>query len=760
MENEKIISGNENVIQNIYGDNNTTVGVVEGNLTINKVFENLKALENLQASGDIIVGNITQIYQIISNLDNIPKPTGFPQNIPNSSTDKFVGREGELSRLHQQLQCNNEVVIAALEGMGGVGKTELAIQYSLLHLQLRDYPGGIFWLRATEADIGLQIVNFTRTDLGLLPPEDLELLQQVRWCWKHWRDKSTLVVLDDVKNYSNIKPYLPPQPSQFKVLITTRLKLSLAGSLYLSVLPESDALQLLTQLVGEEKVNHELEKATELCQRLGYLPLALQLVGRYLKKRKILLAQMLQRLEEKGLGHPSLVVKENDPTWTLNIKQGVAAAFELSCDQLSKEAKQLGCLLSLFALAPIPWSLVETVNTGQEIEELEEARDDLEDMHLLQGNETYHLHQLIREFFKEKLAQSEQKNLLQNSFCQAMIAVAKQVSESFTQLKIQAIAPTMPHVAEILKNRTMLGNSAFISDDDFCLLFVGIGRFFTNQGLYKEAKLCYENYLSNAKERFGEDSLEVASSQNSLANTYKDLGYYDDAEIYYQQALNLSINKLGDNHLDVATIMNNLALLYSQQNPIKEEEKYNINLYMQTENRYLEARNLFRKSLKIRQFHLRENHPIVAQSLNHLGTLYAGLARYSWRYYSYTTKAERLLKKAFDIRKHTLNVEHPDIGESLNNLACLYTKMYRYSEAESFFFQALALNRRLLGETHPVVALGLWNLGELYVAQYEYNRANSLFQQSLEILHNCLENDHPLIVSARKILEELRYRME
>ena len=104
-----------------------------------------KIFENVRADGNITVGNITQIYQTVSNLGDIPKPTGFPQNIPLSNTDKFVGRERELEHLHQQLQRNNSVVIAAVEGMGGVGKTELAIQYSLLHLQLHTYPGSICW---------------------------------------------------------------------------------------------------------------------------------------------------------------------------------------------------------------------------------------------------------------------------------------------------------------------------------------------------------------------------------------------------------------------------------------------------------------------------------------------------------------------------------------------------------------------------------------------------------------------------------------
>lgn len=135
---------------------------------IQKIFENVEA-------GIIIVEEINQSSQTVTNLGDIPRQTNFTQNIPPTSTDKYVGREKELELLHQKLQRNDEVVIAAVEGMGGIGKTELAIQYSLLHLQRQSYPGGICWLGAREQNIGLQIINFSITDLGLQPREDLEL---------------------------------------------------------------------------------------------------------------------------------------------------------------------------------------------------------------------------------------------------------------------------------------------------------------------------------------------------------------------------------------------------------------------------------------------------------------------------------------------------------------------------------------------------------------------------------------------------------
>ena len=68
----------------------------------------------------------------------------IPENIPPSNSIAFVGRDKQLAELHQLLQQNRQVVIAAINGMGGVGKTELAIQYAGQHLA--DYPGGICWI--------------------------------------------------------------------------------------------------------------------------------------------------------------------------------------------------------------------------------------------------------------------------------------------------------------------------------------------------------------------------------------------------------------------------------------------------------------------------------------------------------------------------------------------------------------------------------------------------------------------------------------
>ncbi len=727
-----------------------------------------KIFENNRVEGNITVRDITQIYQTVDNLRDIPKPTGFPQNIPNSNTDKFIGRARELEHLHQQLQRNNEVVIAAVKGMGGVGKTELAIQYSLLHLHSHTYPGGICWLRAREEDIGLQIIGFARINLGLQPPEDLDLPERVRWCWQRWQHPgNTLVVVDDVKNYPHIKPYLPPQSSQFKVLITTRLKLDDRGSLFLEVLQEEDALLLLTQLVGEEKVTQESTKAKELVQRLGYLPLALQLVGRYVKKRKISLTEMLRRLEEKGLGHPSLEVKENDPTWTSDIKRGVAAAFELSWEELSESATELGCLLSLFANAPIPWLLVESAAAEKDPEELEDARVELENLHLLVGEDTYLLHQLIREFLRNKQKNLASGDSQKSSFCQAMVEVAKEIPDTANQNQITALTPDIPHLAEVAQNQIDA-----VSDENLFWVFKGLGWFYQGQGLYALAQPWLEQCVSVVQSRLGEEHPSVAASYNNLALLYKFQGRYTEAEPLYIKALELSQRLLGEEHPSVAASYNNLAGLYYSQGRYTEAEplfikalelsqrllgdehpdvasSYNnlANLYY-SQGRYTEAEPLLIKALELMQRLLGEEHPDVASSYNNLAFLYKSQGRY--------TEAEPLYIKALELMQRLLGDEHPSVATSYNNLANLYSDQGRYTEAEPLYIKALELYQRLLGEEHPNVATSYNNLANLYNSQGRYTEAEPLYIKALEIAERSLGENHPNTISIRENLNNLR----
>ncbi|MBX9256868.1 tetratricopeptide repeat protein, partial [Desmonostoc muscorum CCALA 125] len=507
---------------------------------------------------------------------------------------EFVGREKDLQNLHQLLQENEQVAIAAVAGMGGVGKTELALQYARNHRET--YKGGICWLLAKSGDVGIQVVQFAKSVLDLKLPEGLDVLAQVQYCFRHWREGDVLLVLDDVGEYQQVKPYLPSSSSRFKVLITTRQYLGASiQELSLDVLQPEAALELLKSFLKEtpQRIEQELAVANQLCEWLGYLPLGLELVGRYLKRKVDLsLTEMLRRLEKKRLEQPALDKPEGDMT----AQRGVLAAFELSWQELNDDDKQLGCLLSLFAPAPIPWDLVEQCLPEEDEEELEEIRDDkLLNLHLLQRKDkgVYQLHPLLREFFQYKLTGLEHAEELKRSLCQVMVAVAKDIPFSPTLEQITNVTSAIPHLAEVANHLIQ-----YVSDDDLIKPFIGNAWFYNGQGLYDKAAPWYEQCLEISKKRLGEEHPSVATSLNNLAELYESQGRYSEAELLFQQALALRRKLLGEEHPDVASSLNNLAALYDSQG------------------RYSEAEPLYQQALALRRKLLGEEHPDVASSLN------------------------------------------------------------------------------------------------------------------------------------------------
>ena len=270
-----------------------------------------------------------------------------------------------MQQLHGLLQDGSRVAIAAVSGMGGIGKTELAWQYATFHREQNTYPAGIWWLFVREIDLASQVLQ-KALRMGIQPPDTLHNLEErLQFCYEEWAKKTSgnaLLVLDDVNDYRAVQRLLPRNP-RFKVLLTARQFVPPpVGCLPLKVLKPEAALNLLRRTAGDWPGNRlglnidaQLEDAEALCQWLDYLPLGIELVGRYLRRKRALsLAEMLQRLQSQRLEARALREAEAGMT----ARRGVAAAFELSWAELKPPARTLGCLLSVFAQAPIPWELV------------------------------------------------------------------------------------------------------------------------------------------------------------------------------------------------------------------------------------------------------------------------------------------------------------------------------------------------------------------------------------------------------------------
>lgn len=367
-----------------------------------------------------------------------------------------MGRVDELERLQEILRSSSSAAIAVVSGMGGLGKTQLAAKYAAENKA--EYPGGICWLNGRASDLAVQIIYKAEFDLHL-PGLDAakERLQEsaaiAKWCWDHWLPKEpTLIVVDDVADWAEVRSLMPVE-SRFRVLVTTRQRdlLPQQHTIALKRLEPEKARSLLAALEEVGRVEDDRAFADRICAGLGYLPLAIELVGSYLRRdRHLTLSEVWERLRSNGVRDEVL---ERSPQYEMAAELGVRAAFDLTWETIEPEGKRVARLLSYFGLDWIPWELAERVMQRVEGEEYRfgkwKAR--LENASLVEFEPERigdcRLHPLIQSFLRDQPEEEE----IRSAFVKEMIAIASEMPQDPTTNQVNQFKGLELHVQEISK---------------------------------------------------------------------------------------------------------------------------------------------------------------------------------------------------------------------------------------------------------------------------------------------------------------------
>ena len=212
-----------------------------------------------------------------------------------------IGREKALIQLREQLINGRQTSIghaAGFQGMGGVGKTQLAIEYA--HRYKQHYPKGVIWLTADQ-DINPQLIECAKKANWVAnTSEDKDSLAIAIHRITSYND--CLIIFDNVETIQDIKPYLPNVTASPHLLLTSRNNITGFATLNLDSLNNDSALTLLCNEAGQNQnqlSKSELDAANKLCHQLGHLPLALEIAGAHIKHRKrYTFANYLQTYEQ------------------------------------------------------------------------------------------------------------------------------------------------------------------------------------------------------------------------------------------------------------------------------------------------------------------------------------------------------------------------------------------------------------------------------------------------------------------------------
>ncbi|GAA1953317.1 tetratricopeptide repeat protein [Catenulispora subtropica] len=334
-------------------------------------------------------------------------PVGVLRQLP-AHLATFTGRDAELARLWDAVTAHDgdtapTVVISAIEGMGGVGKTQLAVRVAHMLVQEGRY-----------ADLQL-FVNLRGFDAEREPTDPSEVLdaflralevpaQQIPAGLDEraamFRDRvhgrHAVIVLDNAADEDQIRDLVPASPTCL-VLVTSRrslIGLEHADLHVLDVFTPAEGVALLRRVAGADRVDAEPEAAAAIVEACGRLPLAVALAASRLRSRP---AWTLEHLESRLRAGGATALGAGD--------RGPRAVFDLSLQGLDPPERRLFTLLGLF---PGPDFTAESAAAlaGLAVAEAGRLLEELLDEHLLEQRtmDRFEFHDLLRAHAAERAA--------------------------------------------------------------------------------------------------------------------------------------------------------------------------------------------------------------------------------------------------------------------------------------------------------------------------------------------------------------------
>ncbi|WP_151729611.1 tetratricopeptide repeat protein [Thermogemmatispora aurantia] len=622
--------------------------------------------------------------------------------IPLPPPVRLVGRDAELQRIKGRLFAGEAVALSALNGLPGVGKTSLAV--ALAHdPEVRAYfKDGILWAALGPRPNMTGLLSRWGALLGLPATEVAGLTSLEAWA-RALRTaigpRRMLLVIDDAWRIEEALA-LKVGGAQCAHLLTTRFahvatEFAVEGAAAITELGEEDSVQLL-RLLAPTAVEQEPERVRVLVRAVGGLPLALTLIGNYLRKesyagqvRRIRAA--LQRLSDArvrlGLteSRGPVEVHSSLPGEPVLSLQSVIA---VSDEQLSQAARSALYALSVFP--PKPASFSEEAALAVAACSTDEL-DALVDAGLLESNggDRYLLHQVIADYARTRL-EAQGEEAVQAPFARLMEYAIDYAEEHRTDYELlereSAVIVAGLEAAYMLGRQVELVRGA-----------VTFAPFLLVRASYGVAELWLQRAQAAAQalgDQHGMTGVLLYRGQIALRQ-----GDYAAAERYYQEGLQLA-RALGDQER-ICALLTDLGTVSWRRGEYARAEEY-----------LQEGLGLARQI---------GNKERLCEVLETLGALEARQGNYG--------QADMYLREGLALAREIRDRER--ICAVLINLGASAFEQGRFSRARECYLEGLALAREI--GLREWISLLLNNLGDVAAEQGDYSLAEKFFTEGLEL---------------------------
>ncbi|MBL7498462.1 tetratricopeptide repeat protein, partial [Frankia sp. CN7] len=628
-------------------------------------------------------------------------------SLPWERNRHFTGREPELSELRSRLVGDGvtATVPRALHGLGGVGKTQLAVQYAYRHASDYDL---VWWIPAEDPALALAALAALADRVGVAVPgqaeesarEVVDLLRQGQR-FPHW-----LLILDNAAEPADLYGLLSAAGGGGHVLVTTRDPAwsRLAGLVEVDVLPRDRAVALLRERVPRLSEG----EAGRIAATVADLPLALEQAGAWLAETGTpaqeyvdLLGQRVSAVMARG------VPADHAP---------VAATWTIALRTLDEPAVLLARLWALFGPEPIPVGLIRPGVAGLLPEPLASAaRDPLEFrdavgrlartaiVRLVAGDMVV-MHRLVQAVLRDDTPDALRPGLREAA--RRLIAHGRP-DDSAAPAGWGRYAQLYPHALA-----TDLVDADTAEARDLTMALVSALR---NQGDYPNSRRLAEHAHDRWTTELGADHPDTIRVTADLAATLWNQGNYPAAHAMEEDLLARRRRILGDDHPDVLLAATNLAVTLLSQGD------------------YPAARDLQEDLLARYRRVLGDNHQDTVRAMTNLAVTLA---------YQGDHQAARVLREdALAWSRRILGEDHPETIRAAANLAATLWNQGDYAAARVMEEDVLARRRRILGEDHPDTILAVANLAVTLRSQGDYAAARVMEEDVLARRRRILGED-------------------
>ncbi|MCJ1418783.1 hypothetical protein MMC32_005134 [Xylographa parallela] len=598
-----------------------------------------------------------------------------PFMVPFSQDNHFVAREDIISDIDRILETEQRV---ALTGIGGVGKSQIAIEYCYRYRS--KYPDrSILWVHASTferfdqayKDIGrkLKLPGWNDTKTNMLQAVSDWLTDEDHGRW--------LIVLDNaddvdiffspqkvfiegtsVDQYASPLCMYLPQGSMGSILVTSRnrqaaFRLTDRIEHVIDILPmdQDDAKLLLCKRLPND--NSSEDDTIALIETLERLPLAITQAAAYISVRgKIMtIAKYTAYVRQnEGILFADMGDLRRDPS----VPNSVLISWQMSFDQIRRTHPRAAELLSLASVLDrqnIPGFLFDK---NENRLDFEDALAPLIDFALITfegGNECFGMHRLVQLATRNWMQIHDEITKWQE---EAIILL----SESFTNGEYEnweICTVLLPH-AEVVLGYQYSKQQHFLRQAD---VLDDIASYLLVQGRFDMALNRSQRALSTRRQLLSEEDVPMAGSMALIAWSLLGQGKYEEAEAMHRKSLLLASEILGTEHPVTLTSMDNLVCALNYQGKVEEAEA------------------MARQTLFLRSVVPRTEHP------------------------STLIKAETVLQRTLPPNETALGMEHPNTLKNVWLLAYLLHGQRRYQEASIFYQKVSTGLQKRLGHGHP-----------------------------------------------------------